>query len=140
MVNLRSGVASGATRAALTQHFSLENNAVDISAKEGSQETVATMVGMALGMVLAHVTRGNPLAVWMAFLSLTVFHMYEGLNRRDRQHKDELGSWFSNEGDEREVVVVEMHNMFVSVGCAEQFIIQAHWGRSKHGGCYQAFL
>ncbi|KAK1315062.1 hypothetical protein QJS10_CPA06g00809 [Acorus calamus] len=71
-----AGVASGATRAALTQHFSLENNAVDISAKEGSQETVATMVGMALGMVLAHVTRGNPLAVWMAFLSLTVFHMY----------------------------------------------------------------
>ncbi|KAK1294465.1 hypothetical protein QJS10_CPA16g00883 [Acorus calamus] len=44
--------------------------------QEGSQETVATMVGMALGMVLAHVTRGNPLAVWMAFLSLTVFHMY----------------------------------------------------------------
>ncbi|KAK1273389.1 hypothetical protein QJS04_geneDACA008005 [Acorus gramineus] len=71
-----TGVASGATRAALTQHFSLENNAADISAKEGSQETVATMVGMALGMVLAHVTRGNPLAVWMAFLSLTVFHMY----------------------------------------------------------------
>ncbi|KAK1299123.1 hypothetical protein QJS10_CPB14g01332 [Acorus calamus] len=28
--------------------------------QEGSQETVATMVGMALGMVLAQVTRGNP--------------------------------------------------------------------------------
>lgn len=28
-----AGVASGATRAALTQHFSLENNAADISAK-----------------------------------------------------------------------------------------------------------
>lgn len=71
-----TGVASGATRAALTQHFSLENNAADISAKEGSQETVATMVGMALGMILAHITRGHPLAVWISFLSLTVFHMY----------------------------------------------------------------
>lgn len=28
-----AGVASGATRAALTQHFSLANNAADISAK-----------------------------------------------------------------------------------------------------------
>lgn len=71
-----TGVASGATRAALTQHFSLENNAADISAKEGSQETLATMVGMMLGMVLAHVTMGNPFAIWLCFLSLTVFHMY----------------------------------------------------------------
>ncbi|KAK1291682.1 hypothetical protein QJS10_CPB17g00654 [Acorus calamus] len=30
----------------------------------------------------------------------------EGLNRTERLHKDELGSRFSNEGDEREVVVV----------------------------------
>lgn len=28
-----AGVASGATRAALTQHFALANNAADISAK-----------------------------------------------------------------------------------------------------------
>ncbi|KAG6480873.1 hypothetical protein ZIOFF_057461 [Zingiber officinale] len=71
-----TGVASGATRAALTQHFALENNAADISAKEGSQETLATMVGMALGMLLAHITRGYPLGVWISFLSLTMFHMY----------------------------------------------------------------
>ncbi|KAL0907175.1 hypothetical protein M5K25_025723 [Dendrobium thyrsiflorum] len=71
-----TGVASGATRAALTQHFSLENNAADISAKESSQETIATMVGMALGMLLAHLTRGYPLAVWVSFLLLTFFHMY----------------------------------------------------------------
>ncbi|XP_020583855.1 protein root UVB sensitive 3 isoform X2 [Phalaenopsis equestris] len=71
-----TGVASGATRAALTQHFSLENNAADISAKEGSQETLATMIGMTLGMLLAHLTRGYPLAVWISFLFLTFFHMY----------------------------------------------------------------
>ncbi|KAL3631236.1 Protein root UVB sensitive 3 [Castilleja foliolosa] len=71
-----TGVASGATRAALTQHFALENNAADISAKEGSQETVATMIGMALGMLLARVTMGHSVSIWLCFLSLTVFHMY----------------------------------------------------------------
>ncbi|RLN40630.1 uncharacterized protein C2845_PM01G07380 [Panicum miliaceum] len=71
-----TGVASGATRAALTQHFALANNAADISAKEGSQETLATMTGMGLGMLLAHITRGHALSVWASFLSLTVFHMY----------------------------------------------------------------
>ncbi|KAG9439095.1 hypothetical protein H6P81_019260 [Aristolochia fimbriata] len=71
-----TGVASGATRAALTQHFALANNAADISAKEGSQETLATMVGMLLGMLLAHLTMGNPLAIWISFLVLTIFHMY----------------------------------------------------------------
>ncbi|CAI0390771.1 unnamed protein product [Linum tenue] len=71
-----TGVASGATRAALTQHFALQNNAADISAKEGSQETVATMVGMALGMLVARFTTGYPFAIWFCFLSLTVFHMY----------------------------------------------------------------
>ncbi|CAH2037858.1 unnamed protein product [Thlaspi arvense] len=91
-----TGVASGATRAALTQHFALQDNAADISAKalwllftvndvetineefleEGSQETMATMMGMSLGMLLARFTSGNPLAIWFSFLSLTVFHMY----------------------------------------------------------------
>ncbi|KAL4574329.1 hypothetical protein LXL04_021158 [Taraxacum kok-saghyz] len=72
-----TGVASGATRAALTQHFALQNNAADISAKEGSQETVATMIGMALGMLLAHITMGHSTIIWLSFLSLTMFHMYE---------------------------------------------------------------
>ncbi|KAK7348781.1 hypothetical protein VNO80_23455 [Phaseolus coccineus] len=71
-----TGVASGATRAALTQHFALQDNAADISAKEGSQETMATMIGMALGMLVARITIGYPLAIWFSFLSLTVFHMY----------------------------------------------------------------
>ncbi|XP_028761925.1 protein root UVB sensitive 3-like [Neltuma alba] len=71
-----TGVASGATRAALTQHFALQDNAADISAKEGSQETVATMVGMALGMLLAHITMERPLAIWFCFLSLTLFHVF----------------------------------------------------------------
>ncbi|XP_057853398.2 protein root UVB sensitive 3 [Cryptomeria japonica] len=71
-----TGVASGATRAALTQHFALQQNAADVSAKEGSQETMATMLGMLLGMVFAHITAGRPGAMWSSFLLLTFFHMF----------------------------------------------------------------
>lgn len=38
------------------------------------------MVGMMVGMLLAHVTMGNPFTIWLCFLSLTVFHMYGELN------------------------------------------------------------
>ncbi|KAI3767470.1 hypothetical protein L2E82_17602 [Cichorium intybus] len=62
-----TGVASGATRAALTQHFALQNNAANISAKEGSLETVATMIGMALGMLLAQITIGHSFIIWFSF-------------------------------------------------------------------------
>eukprot|EP01018_Ginkgo_biloba_P006222 Gb_26344 [translate_table: standard] len=71
-----TGVASGATRAALTQHFALQQNAADISAKEGSQETMATMVGMLLGMLLSHITADRPGIMWSSFLILTFFHMF----------------------------------------------------------------
>jgi hypothetical protein len=71
-----TGVASGATRAALTQHFALRKNAADVSAKEGSQETAATLVGMSMGIVVARLTSGNPVSLWVSFLLLTAFHMY----------------------------------------------------------------
>ncbi|GAQ84275.1 hypothetical protein KFL_001830030 [Klebsormidium nitens] len=71
-----TGTASGATRAALTQHFALRNNAADISAKEGSQETLATITGMLLGMAVARWTAGHVVLMWTVFLSLTAFHMY----------------------------------------------------------------
>lgn len=44
--------------------------------QEGSQETAATMVGMLLGMVVARLTSGNAVALWVCFLLLTAFHMY----------------------------------------------------------------
>ncbi|MEW5306050.1 MAG: hypothetical protein WDW36_008550 [Sanguina aurantia] len=47
-----TGVAGGATRAALTHHFAACGNAADVAAKEQSQETATTMVGMVLGMLL----------------------------------------------------------------------------------------
>ncbi|KAH9533417.1 hypothetical protein CY35_18G051500 [Sphagnum magellanicum] len=76
LMNDMAGVASGATRAALTQHFALRKNAADVSAKEGSQETAATLVGMSMGIMVARLTSGNPVSLWVSFLLLTAFHMY----------------------------------------------------------------
>ncbi|BDA41824.1 RUS1 family protein C16orf58 homolog [Coccomyxa sp. Obi] len=71
-----TGVAGGATRAALTQHFSKAGNAADISAKEGSQETATTLVGMVVGMLFLRSAADSPVAVWAVFLLLTVLHIY----------------------------------------------------------------
>ncbi|XP_027187356.1 protein root UVB sensitive 3 isoform X2 [Cicer arietinum] len=98
-----TGVASGATRAALTQHFALQDNAADISAKEGSQETVATMIGMALGMLVARITIGHPLAIWFSFLSLTLFHMYvlspKQVSSQEHVLPNKLTSWISKKAN-----------------------------------------
>ena len=50
------GVAGGATRAALTQHFALRDNFGDVNAKDGSQEVFVEILGSTVGHVhCAHV-------------------------------------------------------------------------------------
>ena len=70
------GVAGGATRAALTRHFARAHNAADVAAKEGSQETAASVVGSLLGVWVARATDASHLARWLAFLALTVAHVF----------------------------------------------------------------
>ncbi|GLT72621.1 hypothetical protein SLA2020_445390 [Shorea laevis] len=138
-----TGVASGATRAALTQHFALQSNAADISAKEGSQETVATMIGMALGMLLARITMGHALAIWFSFLSLTLFHMYANykavrclaltsLNDERSsillQHFMETGQVLSPEKVSRMEHVLPMWTTSWSSKSAKQMHMQVHFG------------
>ena len=69
------GVAAGATRAALTSHFAAAGNAADVAAKEGTQETVVTLVGMVAGMGLARVMAGAQSAtLYASFALLTLLH------------------------------------------------------------------
>ncbi|GAB5370158.1 hypothetical protein AAMO2058_001467900 [Amorphochlora amoebiformis] len=69
------GVAAGATKAALTGHFALNNNSADVQAKETSQETFVTLIGLVLGSFLASYTTDSPFQAWGWFLVLTVIHM-----------------------------------------------------------------
>lgn len=76
------GVAAGATRAAITHHFALHaDDLADIAAKEGSQETLVTLLGMAVGyFVLHHFSEeGDEGLVWYLFWCLTLVHVWANL-------------------------------------------------------------
>merc|ERR1711871_380688 len=70
------GVAGGATRAALTQHFALRNNLADVSAKDGSQETAVNLIGMLAGAALTYVLNVDDSAIWLIFFVMTCMHIY----------------------------------------------------------------
>ncbi len=46
------GMSAGATKNSITMHFA-KNNVADLSAKEGTQETLVSLIGMVLGIALA---------------------------------------------------------------------------------------
>ncbi len=71
-----TGVAGGATRAALTAHFARQHNAADVAAKEGTQETCVTLIGMCVGYLCVRATAASAAAQWCMFALLTVLHVY----------------------------------------------------------------
>eukprot|EP00048_Salpingoeca_helianthica_P006793 m.102764 g.102764 ORF g.102764 m.102764 type:complete len:423 (+) comp14126_c0_seq1:2494-3762(+) len=70
------GVAGGATRHAVTHHQTRANNSADVSAKDGSQETVVNLVGMLLGMWLAPAVEASSALLWVLFVAFTILHLY----------------------------------------------------------------
>lgn len=70
-----TGVAAGATRASMTSHFARAGNAADIAAKEASQETCVTLLGMCVGLALGRLVEVAPYTVWPVFLALTALHV-----------------------------------------------------------------
>ncbi|KAJ3091067.1 hypothetical protein HK102_001793 [Quaeritorhiza haematococci] len=92
------GVAGGATRAALTQHFAKKDNMADVSAKDGSQETIVNLVAMIIGTYVATSLIPPPgtshhesifwfangllpidphvFWTWTTFLIFTILHLY----------------------------------------------------------------
>jgi len=58
------GVAGGATRAAVTVHQSRANNMGDVSAKDGSQETLVNLVALITSLILLPLVSGNPTLVF----------------------------------------------------------------------------
>ena len=57
---MAAGVASGATRAALTQHFALRKNAADVSAKVPGQEIVVLLHVISHSHFLCLLMSANP--------------------------------------------------------------------------------
>lgn len=67
------GVAGGATRASVTQHQAIKGNMADVSAKDGSQETLVNLVASIVGVVLLALLHGQ--CEWILFLMFTVIHL-----------------------------------------------------------------
>nr|XP_022344974.1 RUS1 family protein C16orf58 homolog isoform X1 [Crassostrea virginica] len=69
------GVAGGATRAALTQHQARRNNMADVSAKDGSQETLVNLAALICSLTLVPLVTGKDMLIWTLFLLFTVLHL-----------------------------------------------------------------
>ncbi|CAJ1076332.1 RUS1 family protein C16orf58 homolog [Xyrichtys novacula] len=70
------GVAGGATRAALTVHQARRDNMADISAKDGSQETLVNLAGLLVSLVLIPLVTDNPVLTLSLFFLFTTLHLF----------------------------------------------------------------
>lgn len=63
------GVAAGAAKASLSAHFAKNKNLAELNAKDGSQETVITLMGMLAGTLLVRMVEGRQAVLcWMLIL------------------------------------------------------------------------
>ena len=60
-------------------HFARANNLADVAAKESSQETAVTLLGLVSGMVVAAYTDLTPTQSWCFFGALTMLHVVSNL-------------------------------------------------------------
>ncbi|TNN05547.1 RUS1 family protein C16orf58 [Schistosoma japonicum] len=70
------GVAGSATRAAIVQHQAIDNNLADVSAKDGSQETLSNLMAWFLNFILLYMVTGNQILIWLCFICCTTIHLY----------------------------------------------------------------
>ncbi|XP_042881740.1 RUS family member 1-like isoform X2 [Penaeus japonicus] len=69
------GVAGGATRAALTLHQARRDNMADVSAKDGSQETLVNLAALITSLTILPLITSNFLLTWVTFILCVVFHL-----------------------------------------------------------------
>ncbi|CAF3658262.1 unnamed protein product [Rotaria socialis] len=70
------GVAGGSTRAALTQHQAIAHNMGDVSAKDGSQETLVNLLALIVNIFLLHTIKRDRILVWFLYFTLTSLHLF----------------------------------------------------------------
>ncbi|KAI0010524.1 vitamin B6 photo-protection and homoeostasis-domain-containing protein [Xylariaceae sp. FL0662B] len=69
------GVSGGAAKASLSAHFAKNGNLAELNAKDGSQETVISLLGMLAGSLFVQVVHARP-AVWASMAALIVLHLW----------------------------------------------------------------
>ncbi|KAI9788825.1 MAG: hypothetical protein M1835_002049 [Candelina submexicana] len=68
------GVAAGSSKASLSAHFAKWGNLGELNAKDSSQETIISLMGMLVGsLVVSHIT--TPFATWSSLILLLSIHL-----------------------------------------------------------------
>ncbi|KAK7084566.1 hypothetical protein SK128_005218 [Halocaridina rubra] len=99
------GVAGGATRAAFTCHQARRDNMADVSAKDGSQETLVNLAALITSITVLPFIISSFWVTWITFILCVFLHLFtnymavravkmESLNRPRLLHI--LHSWFSS--------------------------------------------
>ncbi|KAG5881575.1 hypothetical protein JTB14_035019 [Gonioctena quinquepunctata] len=115
------GIAGGATRASITNHQAIKDNMAEISAKDGTQETVVNLVASIASIYLLNIFSGN-ISEWIFIFALMVLHLLSNFlavkslifrNFNDQRLTLVLESYFINgtilnpsKANEREVVIL----------------------------------
>ncbi|KAI1147259.1 vitamin B6 photo-protection and homoeostasis-domain-containing protein [Nemania diffusa] len=69
------GVSGASAKASLSAHFARSGNLAELNAKDGSQETVVSLLGMLAGSVFVRFVKGVP-AVWLWTAVLLAVHLW----------------------------------------------------------------
>ncbi|TGJ78164.1 hypothetical protein E0Z10_g10602 [Xylaria hypoxylon] len=69
------GVSGTSAKASLSAHFARSGNLAELNAKDGSQETVISLLGMLVGSVFVRFVQGQ-LAVWLWTATLVGLHLW----------------------------------------------------------------
>ncbi|KAL5336998.1 vitamin B6 photo-protection and homoeostasis-domain-containing protein [Aspergillus crustosus] len=68
------GVAGGSSKASLSAHFAKWGNLAEVNAKDSSQETVISLVGMLVGsLAISHINSFK--ATWLILILLLILHL-----------------------------------------------------------------
>ncbi|KAF2742410.1 DUF647-domain-containing protein [Sporormia fimetaria CBS 119925] len=68
------GVCAGSAKASLSAHFAVRGNLGEVNAKDSSQETVISMLGMLAGSVVVSWV-SSPMATWSTLIGLLSVHL-----------------------------------------------------------------
>lgn len=69
------GVAGGSSKAILSSHFAKAGNIGELNAKDGSQETVVSLLGMWVGGLVVSKVHGT-VATWTCLIPLLALHLW----------------------------------------------------------------
>ncbi|KAI0131000.1 vitamin B6 photo-protection and homoeostasis-domain-containing protein [Daldinia grandis] len=69
------GISGGAAKASLSAHFAKNGNLAELNAKDGSQETVISLLGMLVGSLFVQIVHGK-IAVAVSMIVLVGVHLW----------------------------------------------------------------